>query len=159
MSTPSEITMDTGDASAQTPAPPRPTQPFVWSVRRELWEYRAVFTAPLIAAGVTLFGFLLGGVHVSPQARGAILALDPAKRQMLAFVPYAVAALAIMTTGLILTIVYSLGTLHNERRDRSILFWKSLPVSDVATVLSKASIPLVIQPFVEIGRASCRERV
>jgi ABC-2 type transport system permease protein len=37
--------------------------------------------------------------------------------------------------------------LHGERRDRSILFWKSLPVSDVTTVLAKASIPLVILPL------------
>ncbi|MDQ2964222.1 MAG: ABC transporter permease, partial [Pseudomonadota bacterium] len=37
--------------------------------------------------------------------------------------------------------------LHSERRDRSILFWKSLPVSDLTTVLSKASIPLVVLPL------------
>jgi hypothetical protein len=36
--------------------------------------------------------------------------------------------------------------LHGERRDRSIPFWKSLPVSDFTTVLSKASIPLRISP-------------
>ena len=38
--------------------------------------------------------------------------------------------------------------MHGERRDRSILFWKSLPVSDATTVLSKASIPLVVVPLV-----------
>ena len=43
---------------------------------------------------------------------------------------------------------YALGALHGERRDRSILFWKSLPVSDLTTVLSKASIPLVVLPLV-----------
>jgi ABC-2 type transport system permease protein len=38
--------------------------------------------------------------------------------------------------------------LHGERRDRSILFWKSLPVSDLTTVLAKASIPIfVLQPI------------
>ena len=42
---------------------------------------------------------------------------------------------------------YCLDALHGERRDRSILFWKSLPVSDLTTVLSKASIPLVILPL------------
>src|SRR5207245_2315921 len=40
-----------------------------------------------------------------------------------------------------------LDALHGERRDRSILFWKSLPVSDLTTVLSKASIPLVVLPL------------
>jgi len=38
--------------------------------------------------------------------------------------------------------------LYSERRDRSILFWKSLPVSDLTTVLSKASIPLVVLPLI-----------
>jgi ABC-2 type transport system permease protein len=45
-------------------------------------------------------------------------------------------------------VFYSLDALYGERRDRSILFWKSLPVSDVITVLSKLTIPLVILPAV-----------
>jgi ABC-2 type transport system permease protein len=43
-------------------------------------------------------------------------------------------------------VFYCLGALHNERRDRSILFWKSLPVPDLTTVLSKALVPLLIMP-------------
>src|SRR5688500_17749162 len=43
-------------------------------------------------------------------------------------------------------LIYSLDALHGERRDRSILFWKSLPVSDRTTVLAKAAIPLVVLP-------------
>jgi ABC-2 type transport system permease protein len=43
-------------------------------------------------------------------------------------------------------VFYSLDALYGERRDRSILFWKSLPVSDLTAVLSKASIPLVVLP-------------
>ena len=42
---------------------------------------------------------------------------------------------------------YCLDALHGERRDRSILFWKSLPVSDLTTVLAKASIPLLVLPL------------
>jgi ABC-2 type transport system permease protein len=44
-------------------------------------------------------------------------------------------------------VFYCLDALHGERRDRSILFWKSMPVSDLTTVLSKASIPLVVLPL------------
>jgi ABC-2 type transport system permease protein len=51
-----------------------------------------------------------------------------------------------MLTGIVVSVFYCLDALHGERRDRSILFWKSLPVSDVTTVLAKASIPLVILP-------------
>jgi ABC-2 type transport system permease protein len=48
-------------------------------------------------------------------------------------------------------VFYSLDALHGERRDRSILFWKSLPVSDLTTVLAKASIPLVVLPALVFG--------
>src|SRR5207253_33643 len=43
---------------------------------------------------------------------------------------------------------YCLDAFYGERRDRSILFWKSLPVSDLTTVLSKAWVPLLILPAV-----------
>jgi ABC-2 type transport system permease protein len=52
-----------------------------------------------------------------------------------------------MLTGIVVSVFYCLDALHGERRDRSILFWKSLPVSDATTVLAKASIPLVILPL------------
>ena len=52
-----------------------------------------------------------------------------------------------MGTTFIVGMFYCLDALHGERRDRSILFWKSLPVSDLTTVLSKASIPLVVLPL------------
>jgi ABC-2 type transport system permease protein len=57
------------------------------------------------------------------------------------------AAGLMMLTGIVVSVFYCLDALHGERRDRSILFWKSLPVSDVTTVLAKASIPLVILPL------------
>jgi ABC-2 type transport system permease protein len=62
--------------------------------------------------------------------------------------PYAAAAGALFVTTWLVAIFYSLNALHGERRDRSLLFWKSLPVSDVTTVLAKATIPLVVQPLV-----------
>ena len=56
-----------------------------------------------------------------------------------------------MATTFIVGIFYCLDALHGERRDRSILFWKSMPVSDLTTVLSKASIPLVVLPLLTIA--------
>jgi ABC-2 type transport system permease protein len=61
--------------------------------------------------------------------------------------PYSHAAMLLTLTAFLVGIFYSLDALHGERRDRSILFWKSLPVSDLTTVLSKASIPLVVLPL------------
>src|SRR5712671_4468442 len=43
---------------------------------------------------------------------------------------------------------YSIDALYGERRDRSVLFWKSLPVSDTETVLSKLSVAALVMPAV-----------
>jgi ABC-2 type transport system permease protein len=62
--------------------------------------------------------------------------------------PYDTAAVILIVTAFIVAAFYCLDALHGERRDRSILFWKSLPVSDRTTVLAKATIPLVILPAI-----------
>ena len=73
--------------------------------------------------------------------------LDPMLQIEFIAQPYTYAALLLMFTTFIVAVFYCLDALHGERRDRSILFWKSLPVSDLTTVLSKASIPLVVLPL------------
>jgi ABC-2 type transport system permease protein len=117
-----------------------------WSVRRELWESRSIYIAPLSVAALILFGFLISTIHL-PDTMRAALALGPVEQHELLEQPYNFAALLIMFTTFIVGLFYSLDALHGERRDRSILFWKSLPVSDLTTVLSKASIPLVVLPL------------
>jgi ABC-2 type transport system permease protein len=112
-----------------------------WSVRRELWEHRSIYIAPLAAAAVFLLAFLTG------------LTLSPAHRHEPLDIPYEFAAALIMGTGFIVGIFYSIDALYGERRDRSILFWKSLPVSDLTTVLSKFAIPLVILPLLSFAIA------
>jgi ABC-2 type transport system permease protein len=118
-----------------------------WSVRRELWENRSIYIAPLVVAAVGLFGFLISTIHL-PERRRAVLLLDPAQQRAAIEKPYDIAAILLILTAFIVGVFYCLDALHGERRDRSILFWKSLPVSDLTTVLSKASIPLVVLPLV-----------
>ena len=129
------------------PAPILPTRPFFWSVRRELWENRSIYIAPLIAAGVVLFGFGITAFRL-PQLRLNALALESARQRAAIETPYDIAAMMIMFTVFIVGIFYCLDALHGERRDRSILFWKSLPVSDLTSVLSKVFVPLAILPVV-----------
>jgi ABC-2 type transport system permease protein len=121
--------------------------PLYWSVRRELWENRSIYVAPLIVAVVVLFGFLVSTVGM-PHRRQAVLSLDPAHQRAMIGMPYDVAAMMLIFTAFIVGVFYCLDALHSERRDRSILFWKSLPVSDFTTVLSKASIPFVVLPVI-----------
>ena len=65
-------------AGAQVIAPPMtsPKRPFYWSVRRELWENRSIYIAPLAAAGLFLVGFLIGTIRLPAKIRAAA-SLDP----------------------------------------------------------------------------------
>lgn len=106
-----------------------------------------IYRAPLIVAAVILFGMLINTIHL-PERRRAALLLDPAHQRAAIEMPYDIAGMMIIMTAFIVGVFYCLDALHGERRDRSILFWKSLPVSDLTTVLSKATIPLVVLPVV-----------
>ena len=130
-------------ASSQPPN----TRPFYWSVRRELWENRSVYFAPMGVAAVFLLGFLITLIHFPAKMR-ALSGLDPARFHAAVATHYDVAAALMMATIIIVSVFYCADALHSERRDRSILFWKSLPVSDLNTVLAKVSIPLVILPVI-----------
>jgi ABC-2 type transport system permease protein len=123
------------------------TRPMYWSIRRELWENRSIVIAPLVVAGLFLFGFVISLGHL-PERRRAVLLLDPIQQHVAIEQPYDIAAVIVILTAFLVGFFYCLDALHGERRDRTILFWKSLPVSDLTTVLSKASIPLVILPLI-----------
>ena len=117
-----------------------------WSVRRELWENRAIYVAPVAVACVFLFGFSISILHLLVEMHAAPW-LDAMQQRELFGQPYEFAEDLIMAAALIVGLFYSVDALYGERRDRSILFWKSLPVSDLTTVLSKAAIPIVILPL------------
>ena len=135
-------------ASSQLPAPS--SKPFLWSVRRELWENKSIYIAPAIVAGVILLGSLIGATHL-PQRRRSAMLLDEVHRRMAIELPYNIAAMVIIITVFIVGFFYCLDALYGERRERSILFWKSLPVSDRATVLSKITVPLLILPPIALA--------
>src|SRR5260370_38990123 len=120
---------------------------FYWSVKRELWENKSIYIAPLLVAAVIFFGMLIGSAHL-PERRRAAMLLDPAHRRAAIELPYNIVAMMLIVTAFIVGFFYCLDALYGERRDRSILFWKSLPVSDLTTVLSKAIIPLAILPAI-----------
>ncbi len=138
------------DSRSVAPAALSPTRPFYWSLRRELWENRSIYAAPLIAAALFLFGFLISLVRLPARVRAAEL-LGPARLVELIEKPYDWIALLIMGTTFIVGLFYCLDALQSERRDRSILFWKSLPVSDLTTVLAKAIIPIVVLPLLSFA--------
>ena len=144
MSNQSNAMSESFQSQSIVPAVIPATRVLYWSVRRELWENRSIYLAPLAVAAVALFAFSLSsiaGIWEKP------LRLNPAQPQA----PYDIAAGLMMLTGIVVSVFYCLDALHGERRDRGILFWKSLPVSDLTTVLAKASIPLVILPLLTVA--------
>ena len=142
-----------------------------WLLKREYWENKGgFFWAPVVAGGVSLLLSTMaiiaglwaassaaknGDLHINGiNVNGLDLKLltsqmSPSDVQQLSETMNATLMLASAWPFLVLGFVvffYCLGALYDDRRDRSILFWKSMPVSDSQTVLSKAISALVIAP-------------
>jgi ABC-2 type transport system permease protein len=148
MTTPSNAVPESLDSQRIAPTALATTWPLYWSIRRELWENRSIYIAPLAVAAVGVLGFLISLFGLPRSVRDVSAHHGPMPATAMLAMPYAHAAWVIILTAFIVGIFYSLDALHGERRDRSILFWKSLPVSDLTTILAKASIPLVVLPLI-----------
>jgi ABC-2 type transport system permease protein len=133
-----------------SPAAVSSYQTMYWSVRRELWENRSIYIVPLVAAGVFLFGYFISMISLRRHPDAA-WRLGSGEAGDVFATRYEIAAALIMGTALIVGIFYSLDALYGERRDRSVLFWKSLPVSDLITVLSKLIVPFIILPLLSFA--------
>jgi ABC-2 type transport system permease protein len=135
-----------------------------WLLRREFWENKGgIFWAPVftgaIFLGLMIMAILVGQMSVNrAHIKIANLNLNelvgkitPEIREHL----YAGTEISLyMIAGLLGVVLffvlffYCLGALYDDRRDRSVLFWKSLPLSDRATVGSKALTALVVAPVI-----------
>lgn len=139
--------MNPPTSGVNAPGYSKVVRPFRWSVWREIWENHSLYIAPLIVAVVVLFGSFVNCFHL-PERRHAAMLLPALARKAAIEVQYDLAAVVLIMTAFVVGVFYCLDALHGERRERSILFWKSLPVSDLTTVLSKATIPLVVLPLI-----------
>lgn len=116
---------------------------WVWALRRELWENRWLYVAPLCLGASIIAGFSVYAFHLPSQ----MAALDAAGQRKAIVDPYEAVAGLMMIAGLLVGVIYSVDALYAERRDRSVLLWKSLPVSDVMTVLAKICVPVLLLPL------------
>jgi ABC-2 type transport system permease protein len=159
--------------NAPVKAMPHPTHKFKLLLRREFWEHKGGFLwAPLVAGGIflllSLMGFGVGemaarrasgtinvdgeGFQINGLDLGAITSKMDAEQ--IRNLGQGVDLSLLMASAwplIVLAFVvffYCLGTLYDERKDRSVLFWKSLPLSDRETVLSKAASALVVAPVI-----------
>lgn len=134
----------------------------LWTLmRRELWESPGAFKwAPVILIGLTLFftvfGLILGSRFDNEMAftldaiRQFAASPDDQRRMFMTGALFASSTLFFQI--LILVIIFYLSScLYDERKDRSILFWKSLPVSDRMTVASKLLTACLLAPAVYLA--------
>lgn len=144
---------------------------FLMLLRREWWENRGGFLwAPAITAGVVLLlaamGMVLALWHTSGQFNGEIHIGVPLKKLTQEMDAAQLANLGLGLDGALaglwglvqvvsffVLFFYLLGALYDERRDRSILFWKSLPVSDRDTVLAKVATATLVAPALALAIA------
>lgn len=143
-----------------------PTNKFGWLVKREFWEYRGgFFWAPLITSmvmlalmlmtvliaettahrnGIRLSGMNFGDIaeHLSSGQIDRIHAGIDVGLLSLGF-PIAIALFFVV-------FFYGIGSLYNDRADRSVLFWKSLPISDTQTVLAKVAAMTLLAPALSV---------
>ena len=118
-------------------------------IRRELWEHRALWAAPVAIAVLLMLLMIpirLGLLEVEVGEHPELLA-DPANNRGLFTVLIWGQSLPQYLVMVIVLSFYLLDCLYIERKDRSILFWKSLPVSDAATVISKVLVAVVVVPL------------
>jgi ABC-2 type transport system permease protein len=143
-----------------------------WLLRREFWEHKgSMFWAPLtvgsllvVLLGCTItYGIMAHGIPAHVTINGQTLnharldqILPDETKLMVAKIAsgmYLGAAAPLVAILVGVVFFYCLGALYDERRDRSILFWKSLPVSDPMTVLSKAVTAMVVAPAITLALA------
>ena len=122
-------------------------------LQRELWEHRAIYVAPIVVAVLMTLGALTGQVsvnganHVDLGIVGASNIPENARAAVLSGIMVGLSTTFVFAMW-ILTIFYALDSLYAERKDRSILFWRSIPVTDSETVISKLLTALLVIPLV-----------
>ena len=131
--------------SDAAPAAKRPGEVLLTLVRRELWEHRALWLAPLAVAALLALVAAIGRVHIDMEEAPDLT--SESQRVALFSIIQFVLAIPLYLVAVFVGSYYLLDCLYAERKDRSILFWKSLPVSDGLTVCSKLLVALVVVPF------------
>lgn len=125
-------------------------------IRRELWEHRAIYVVPVVLALVVSLMSVTGQVAVSASDQAVDIAIlgasnlgENERAAALNVLLVATSWIFLMAMG-VLVIFYALDALYAERKDKSILFWRSLPVTDAETVVSKLLTAALIIPAITL---------
>ena len=123
-------------------------------IRREIWEHRAIYVTPIAIAVIVSLVSLAGMVTVSAFDKELNVALfsaaniaGDAERQAALTVFFLGTSWVFLFALAILITFYALDSLYAERKDKSILFWRSLPITDAETVVSKLLTAVFVLPL------------
>ena len=126
-------------------------------IRRELWEHRSLYVVPGVLAIIIVLVEITGQTAVSAFGKHIDMALLGATNIGVNERAVVISALMSVVSALfvfemwVLIIFYCLDSLYAERKDKSILFWRSLPVTDAETVISKLLTAIVVIPFITLA--------
>ena len=127
-------------------------------IKREIWEHRAIYVTPVAIAIIVSLLSVAGMVTISAFDKEVNMALfgasniaGEAERRAALTVFFLGTSWVFLFALAILTVFYTLDSLYAERKDKSILFWRSLPVTDAETVLSKLLTAVVVLPLVTVA--------
>jgi ABC-2 type transport system permease protein len=121
------------------------TETLLTLVRREFWEHRALWLAPLVVTALLALCAAIGRIHLDVDDSAHVH--SEAQRVAVFTIIQWVLAMPLYLVAMFVVAFYLLDCLYAERKDRSILFWKSLPVSDGLTVSAKMLVALVVVPL------------
>jgi ABC-2 type transport system permease protein len=113
---------------------------YIWLIRREFWERRAIWIVPAVISAALVLVALFGRMQIISDV--------PLESPYVGKVYLGLTGALFIIIMMLYSTLYLLDCLYDDRRDRSVLFWKSLPISDTDTVLSKLLVALFAIPLV-----------
>jgi ABC-2 type transport system permease protein len=120
---------------------------FIWLVRREFWENKAIWVMPACIGALMLLAGLFGKVQI------AMPHTSDQQSELAAVLSLLAVGGVFWVAMSIYSVWYLLDCLYADRKDRSVLFFKSLPLTDSATVFSKLFVALIAIPLVYFAAA------
>jgi len=126
-------------------------------LKREIWEHRSIYVTPLAITSIVTLGVLAMLVFASGFAAELDIAIfgaqnlaGDAERKAVLTGFFLGTSWIFMISLAVLTAFYCLDSLYAERKDKSILFWRSLPVTDAETIVSKLLTAVIVIPLVAV---------
>ena len=127
-------------------------------LKREVWEHRSIYVTPVAIASIVTLGTLAMLMFAGGFAKeldiaifGATNIAGDAERKVALTGFFIGTSWLFLFAAMVLTVFYTLDSLYAERKDKSILFWRSLPITDAEAVIAKLLTAVIVIPLFTAG--------